>query len=118
MTGYLLQTELLVEAFNTSASVNQLLLAGIERVTLGADFNSDILFGRPGLKHVTTSAADGGLLIIGMDVLLHVCSPLSAQKGTIGPCFHKAWVLYHGFFENAREILFFIKRLAPGLRNM
>jgi hypothetical protein len=77
LTGYLLQAKLLVEAFNTSASVNQLLLAGIEGVTLGADFNSDILFGRPGLKHGATSAADCGLLIIGMDAILHVCSPLS-----------------------------------------
>ena len=80
MTGYLLQAELLVEAFNTSASVNQLLLAGIERVTLGADFNSDILLSRPGLKHGTTSTANGSLLIIGMDSLLHVCSPLSVSS--------------------------------------
>ena len=80
LTGYLLQAELLVEAFNTSASVNQLLLAGIERVTLGADFNSDILLGRPGLKHGTTSTSNGGLLIIGMDSLLHVCSPLSVSS--------------------------------------
>ena len=80
LTGYLLQAELLVEAFNTSASVNQLLLAGIERVTLGADFNSDILLSRPGLEHGTTSTANGGLLIIGMDSLLHVCSPLSVSS--------------------------------------
>ena len=80
LTGYLLQAELLVEAFNTTASVNQLLLAGIERVTLGADFNSDILLSRPGLEHGTTSAANGGLLIIGMDSLLHVCSPLSVSS--------------------------------------
>jgi hypothetical protein len=85
-TGYLLQAELLVEAFNTSASVNQLLLAGIERVTLGADFNSDILLSRPGLKHGTTSTANGGLLIIGMDSLLHVCSPLSvSSQGAMRP---------------------------------
>lgn len=80
LTGYLLQAELLVEAFNTSASVNQLLLAGIERVTLGADFNSDILLSRPGLEHGTTSTANGSLLIIGMDSLLHVCSPLSVSS--------------------------------------
>ena len=80
LTGYLLQAELLVEAFNTSASVNQLLLAGIERVALGADFNSDILLSRPGLEHGTTSTANGGLLIIGMDSLLHVCSPLSVSS--------------------------------------
>ena len=86
LAGYLLQAELLVEAFNTSASVNQLLLAGIERVALGADFNSDILFGRPGLKHGATSTANGSLLIIGMDSLLHVCSPLSvSSKGAKHP---------------------------------
>ena len=67
----------LLELINTSAAVNEFLAAGVEGVTLGADFNSDILLGRPGLKHGTTSAADCGLLIIGMDSLLHVCSPLS-----------------------------------------
>ena len=41
----LLQAETLVEAINTSTGVNQLLLAGIERVALGADFNANVLLG-------------------------------------------------------------------------
>ena len=39
----LLQAEALVEAINTSTGVNQLLLAGIERVALGANFHTNVL---------------------------------------------------------------------------
>ena len=67
----LLQAKTLVEAIDTSTGVNQLLLAGIERVALGADFNTDVLLGGAGGKGVTTSAADGGLLVVGMDTFLH-----------------------------------------------
>ena len=39
----LLYAVLLVELIYTSAGVNELLLAGVERMALGADFNSDVL---------------------------------------------------------------------------
>ena len=68
----LLQIESLVEAINTSTGVNQLLLAGIERVALGADFNSDVLLGGTGRKDVATSTTDGGLFVIGMDAFSHI----------------------------------------------
>ena len=42
----LLQAKPLVEPINTSTGVNQLLLAGIERVALGADLNTNVLLGR------------------------------------------------------------------------
>ena len=67
----LLQAEALVEAINTSTSVNQLLLAGIERVALGADFNTNVLLGRTGGKDIAASTADSGLFVIGMDTFLH-----------------------------------------------
>ena len=67
----LLEAELLVEALNASTSVNQLLLAGIERVTLGADFNLDVLLGRTCLDHCTASATNRRLLVVGMDTFLH-----------------------------------------------
>ena len=70
--SFLLQAESLVETVNTSTGVNQLLLAGIERVALGANFNTDILLGRTGGKDVATGAADSGLLVVGMDAFLHV----------------------------------------------
>ena len=68
----LLQAESLVEPINTSTGVNQLLLAGIERVALGADFNADVLLGGTGRKDVATGAANRSLFVIGMDTFLHV----------------------------------------------
>ena len=67
----LLQAKTLVEAINTSTGVNQLLLAGIERVALGADFNANVLLGRTGRDDVTTGTADGGLFVVRMDTFLH-----------------------------------------------
>ena len=68
----LLDAESLVETINTSTSVNQLLLAGIERVALGADFNLDVLLSGTGSKHVATSAADCRLTVLGMDAFFHL----------------------------------------------
>ena len=67
----LLQIESLVETINTSTGVNQLLLAGIERVALGADLNSDVLIGRTGRKDVATGTADRGLFVLRMDAFSH-----------------------------------------------
>lgn len=69
----LIKTEALVETINTTAAVNQLLSAGEERMTLGADFHSDILLGRTGLDHLATRAADGRRLVLGMNSLFHAC---------------------------------------------
>ena len=68
---FLLQAEALVETINTSTGVNQLLLAGIERVALGADFNSDILLGGAGGKNIATSTANCSLFVVGMDAFSH-----------------------------------------------
>ena len=69
---FLLNAEALVEAINTSTGVNQLLLAGIERVALGADFNSDVLLGGAGGKSIATSTANRSLFVVGMDAFSHV----------------------------------------------
>ena len=68
----LLQAKALVEPVNASTGVNQLLLAGIERVALGADFNADVLFGGTSRKDIATGTADGGLFVLGVDTFLHV----------------------------------------------
>ena len=78
--GRLFEAVLLVEAVHTSTGVNQLLLAGVERVTLGADFDLDILLGRSRLDHRPAGATDRGLLIVGMDAFSQCCSPLSIHK--------------------------------------
>ena len=70
-TKGLLQAKALVEPVNPSTSVNQLLLAGIEGVALGADFNTNVLLGGASRKDVATRAADRGLFILGVDTFLH-----------------------------------------------
>ena len=68
----LLNTKSLVETVNTSTGVNQLLLAGVERVALRADFNSDVLLGGASGKSVATSTANRSLFVVGMDAFSHV----------------------------------------------
>ena len=70
-TVFLLQAVFLVETVNTSTGVNKLLLAGVERVTLGANFNLDVLLGRTSLNNCTTRASDSRLFVLGMDTFLH-----------------------------------------------
>lgn len=61
----------LLEAIDTAADVNQLLLAGIERMALGADFNAQLLLGGTGDEGVAANASHGRLLILRMDTFLH-----------------------------------------------
>ena len=70
-TCFLLQAVFLVETVDTSTGVNKLLLAGIERVALGADLNTNVLLGRTSGKDIAARAADGGLFVLGMDTFLH-----------------------------------------------
>ena len=85
----LLDAVLLVELINTAAGVDQLLLAGVEGVALGADFNGDVLLGGAGLDDVAAGASDGGLLVIGMDSFLHcvklliICCHDCAAQGIV-----------------------------------
>ena len=67
----LYKTEFLVEFIYAAAGVNELLLSGVERVALGADFNGDVLLSAAGLDDGAAGAADGGGLVIGMDSGLH-----------------------------------------------
>ena len=61
----------LLEAIHASAGINQLLLAGVERMALGADLDRDVLLGRAGLDDLAAGAADRSALIVGMDALFH-----------------------------------------------
>ena len=67
------QIKALVEAFYTTAGVNQFLSAGKEGVAAGADVNTEIFFGRAGLNHVTASTFNGGRFVIRMNSLFHSC---------------------------------------------
>src|ERR1700751_1634460 len=64
---------LLLEAFDAAGRVNQLLLAGKERVALRADFDADQLAfaGRAGLKSASAGAVDRDGMIIGVNSFFH-----------------------------------------------
>ena len=62
----------LLKAIDTAAGVNELLLAGVVRVALGADFNAQLLLGGTGDEGVAADAGHGNLLILRMDAFLHV----------------------------------------------
>ena len=61
----------LVELVNTSACINELLLACVERVALGADVNTEVILRGPCLKCLTASTTDCYQLGLGMDVCFH-----------------------------------------------
>ena len=60
-----------LKALNTSAGVNQLLLAGVEGMALAANFNADLRLGIAGMDHVAACAGNGAIHIVGMNTLLH-----------------------------------------------
>jgi hypothetical protein len=67
----LLAAETLIEALNTSAGIDELLLAGIERVALGANFDVDLRLGAARLDHVAAGTGNGAVNVIRVDTLFH-----------------------------------------------
>ena len=68
---------LAVELINTSASLSRFLLAGIERMALGANFNVDLRLCGACHECVAAVACYSCLIVIRMDSLFHVLSPRS-----------------------------------------
>ena len=60
-----------LEALDTAAAVDQLLLAGVERMALAANFDTDLRLRGTGLDDVASGAGDGAIHIIRMDAFLH-----------------------------------------------
>ena len=61
----------LIELINTSACVNQLLLACVERVAVGADINTKLFLRGDRLECRTASTSDCCNVSLRMDVALH-----------------------------------------------
>ena len=75
--GNLFNIEALLETVNTAARVNELLLAGVERMALGADIHLHLFLGRAGLKSALT--------ILGMNIFLHCCFTSFAYAMAVKP---------------------------------
>jgi len=68
----LFDIESLLETVNTSACVNELLLACKERMAVRADFNTEVALCGTCYECIAASACDCCLLILGMDSLFHL----------------------------------------------
>ena len=68
-----LSAETTIELVDTSAGFNLLLLAGVERVALGAnvEFQNVAFLGRAGYEGSSASAHGGDFMIIGMYIFFH-----------------------------------------------
>src|SRR5215471_12153722 len=62
---------LLLELLHAAGGVEELHLAGEERMTGRADVHRDVLAGAAGGELVAARARDGGLLVLGMDAVFH-----------------------------------------------
>ena len=60
-----------LEPLHPSGGIDQLLLAGEERMASGADLGVDLLDGGTGLEGIATKAFYGHFLILGVNSLFH-----------------------------------------------
>ena len=64
-----------LETLDAATGIDQLLLAGVERMALAANLDVDLRLGVTGVEHVAAGAGDGSVHIGWMDALLHVIVP-------------------------------------------
>ena len=94
--------EALFEAVDTSAAVYQLLLAGEERVAVGADFNVYVFFCGAGFDGVTAGTGDGGFFVFWMDVFHWFVPLLSSYACDV---YHRLFIIHHKRRFVKREFL-------------
>ena len=70
----------LLESVYAAAGINELLLAGIEGMALGADFNTKLFLGGSAFEGLAAQATNGCYLIFGMDLFFHRKFHLSGRK--------------------------------------
>jgi len=63
--------ETLLKSVNASAGVNELLSSGEEGVTLGTNFNTDLISCRLCFESSAASALNSNGLVVRMDILFH-----------------------------------------------
>ena len=73
ISSVLFEPETLFEAIHASTCINQLLLASIERMALGADIHFHFLLRGAGFEGLTAYAANDAFTVLGMDSFLHCC---------------------------------------------
>src|SRR4029077_1430956 len=70
---------LALEPLDAPGRVHELLLAGVEGVTLGAHLHPDLGLGRAGVDDLSARARDGGVDVVRMNASLHGPPPRSSN---------------------------------------
>lgn len=78
---FVFKMETFVKSVDTSACINQLLLAGEKRMTFRADINTKIRFGGTGFKCFAARTSNRCCFILWMDAFFHNIHPF--QKNLI-----------------------------------
>jgi len=74
----------LVEAIDASRGIDQLLLAGKERVASGTNFDVQVTFlGGASFERLATRASNGNFVIFGMNSWFHVSTLYGRHKGRV-----------------------------------
>src|SRR5712691_393266 len=89
-TGALdLDAVLLRKLLNAALRVDKLSLTGVERMAFRADLHPDVVASRPGHECFPAGAGDRGLLVAGVNALLHrktTSAPRRASSGGGANC--------------------------------
>src|SRR5690606_2509576 len=93
---------LLAETLHPAGRVDQLLLARVERVAVGADIRGDLALGGTSRESVATGAFHHGRGVYGMDVFLHRCLEFELACKYIGFRPQDTSCLQFGAFDSPR----------------
>src|SRR5262245_48661143 len=78
--GRSLALVLALEPLHAPGGVHELLLAGVEGVTLRAHLHPDVRLGRTGANDLSARTRDGGVDVVGMNASLHGPPPRSFEN--------------------------------------
>ena len=101
----------LLELVQTSACIDKLLLAGVEGVALGADFNSHLAtLGRTRDDSLAAGALNDALNVLGMDSVLHFHLPLTLKFPMFFDIGYKSLYIIAYFSLNCKRFLKFYRK--------
>ena len=99
----------LVEFFNSTGSVDNLLFSSVKRMANVTDIHMQVAFGGTGLKFVTAGTAYGYFFIFGVYSLFHLSCSLKVRTLIYGHIFRHG-ISVNCFFDVGFHILFDIKK--------
>ena len=113
-----LHTVALLEAVHTSARIDELLLAGVERMALRADIDAQLLLHGTRFKRFAANAANDRLAVVRMDLFLHgihlTLTGLSSLRRRRHPINHTSVIIARKYAKDKGRNIYFTKKFHVG----